>query len=115
METVRDEEMKANKTLIALALAIAGLSACSSSASKPIYNVGYHWDYDAHRYEVRIPNEDRTAYDVRYVEPGNYPFILVDEYKHTTYMMGGTVYRVEIVSEYIMSSGTLYAYDLKRP
>ena len=100
---------------MAAALALCLILAGCSSASKPIYNVGYHWDYDSHRYEVRIPNEDRTAYDVRYVEPENYHFILVDEYKHTTYMMGGTVYRVEIVSEYIMSSGTLYAYDLKRP
>ena len=102
--------MKKRLLLLSAISMLPIMSGCDGF-NKPIYNVGYHWDYDNHRYEVYAYNDDYTDHKTYYVNPNNYHFILVDEYKHHLYTISGRTMRVDVTTEYY--DANLYVYALK--
>lgn len=83
------------------------MSGCGS-LGEPIYNVGYKWDYDEHRYEVYVYNDDYTDHKTYYVGVDNYHYVEVAEYKTYVVERDGGKYVATVNNEYCNSH--LYIY-----
>lgn len=101
------------KLLLLSALLLPTLVGCGSSDghiehTETIYNVGYKWDYDEHRYEVYAYDGDYDERKTYYVSVENYHYVEVAEYKTYVVEKDGGKYVATINNEYCNSH--LYIY-----
>ena len=98
-----------SKTISALAFCLISVSGCSSFVDEPIYNVGYSYNLNTHKYTVRF-KENPLSEEEEHVVPLDYVRnIAVREYPTHHYSSDEWV---TVRNEYFKGTNHLYIYAL---
>ena len=97
------------KKLATLALCLIGFAGCGSFADEPIYNVGYSYNLETHKYTVRFKENPLGEEEERIVPLDYVRNVAVREYPTHHYSSDEWVV---VRNEYFKRDNYLYIYAL---